>query len=460
MKRTFLFALALLLLSPAGAQSVAPFRQGDRVAFVGNSITHGGRYHAYLWLYYMTHFPNRRITLYNCGVGGDVAGGMLQRLETDVFAKDPTVIFLSFGMNDTGYSEFLQPNAGELADKSVERSYKDYQLIEKKLAAYSTAKKVLVSSSPYDETAQMEPQVYPGKSKAMLRIADFQQASALKNQWGFIDLTRPITALNQQGQQQDPSFTLVGRDRIHPDVDGYLAMTYFILKAQGLAGDPVARVGIDAAAKKTTLSANCTITNLAVTPAAIRFRYQAQALPFPLDTALSSWNNRRATDALKWIPFMEACNKEEFSVHGLKAGSYLLRMNGDSIGVWTHRQLEKGINLAGQTNTPQYRQAEALRILNEDRWALEVKLRGYYWIQYMYFRDKGMLFHDDPAAVADITREAKQNIYVAAHVEAYLKGHHKAVREGWMAEMNALTDKIYANNKPQPIQVELIPYTP
>jgi len=460
MKKTFLFVLALLPLSPTGAQPVAPFRHGDRVAFVGNSITHGGRYHAYLWLYYMTHFPNRRITLYNCGVGGDVAGSMLQRLDTDVFSKDPTVIFLSFGMNDTGYSEFLQPNAGELADKSVERSFKDYQRIEKKLAAYPKAKKVLISSSPYDETAQMEPQVYPGKSAAMLRIADFQQASALKNQWGFIDLTRPITTLNQKGQQQDPSFTLVGKDRIHPDVDGYLAMTYFILKAQGLAGAPIARVGINAAAKKAVLSANCTISQLAITSAAIRFSYLAQALPFPLDTALSSWNNRRATDALKWIPFMEACNKEEFSVSGLKAGRYLLRMNGDSIGVWSSRELEQGINLAGQTNTPQYRQAEALRILNEDRWTLEVKLRGYYWIQYMYFRNKGMLFQDDLAAVTDIIREAQQNIYVAPHLEAYLKGHHKAVREGWIAEMNALTDKIYASNKPQPIRVELIPYTP
>ncbi|SDC50156.1 SGNH/GDSL hydrolase family protein [Niabella drilacis] len=460
MKRTILLGVTLLLLYPVRAQSVQPFRHGDRVALVGNSITHGGRYHAYLWLYYMTHFPNRRITLYNCGIGGDMAGGMLQRLTTDVFSKDPTIIFLTFGMNDSGYAEFLQSNSNELADKNVARSHKDYQLIEEELTRYRKAKKVIISSSPYDETAKISAPVYPGKNNTILRIADFQRASALTNQWGFIDLTRPITALNLKGQQQDSTFTLTGKDRIHPDVDGYLAMTYFILKAQGLAGDPVARVGIDVQGAKVFQSANCTVSKLSVSPSHIRFHYLANALPFPIDTAFSSWNSRRASDALKWIPFMEEFNNERFIISGLKKGDYLLRINGDSIGVWSHQQLAQGINLALQTNTPQYRQAEALRILNEDRWMLEMKLRGYYWIQYMYFRDKGMLFNDDPAAVADVTREATHNIYVAAHLENYLKGHHKAVRDGWIAEMQALTNKIYANNKPRQQEIEIVPLTP
>ena len=85
------------------AQGIAPFRKGDRVAFVGNSITDGGHYHSYIWLYYMTHFPRMRLWMANCGVGGDTAKEILARFDDDVLAKEPTVLTFTFGMNDTGY---------------------------------------------------------------------------------------------------------------------------------------------------------------------------------------------------------------------------------------------------------------------------------------------------------------------------------------------------------------------
>ena len=49
MKRYVLF-VCLLLSGLAGvyAQSIAPFQKGDRIAFVGNSITCGGHYHSYI----------------------------------------------------------------------------------------------------------------------------------------------------------------------------------------------------------------------------------------------------------------------------------------------------------------------------------------------------------------------------------------------------------------------------
>ena len=59
MKRIFLSALMVSIIgfATAAAQTITPFQKGDRVAIVGNSITDGGHYHSYIWLYYMTHFP-------------------------------------------------------------------------------------------------------------------------------------------------------------------------------------------------------------------------------------------------------------------------------------------------------------------------------------------------------------------------------------------------------------------
>ena len=51
MKRILLsLAAALCMSASAAAQTVAPFKDGDRAVFLGNSITDGGHYHSYIWL--------------------------------------------------------------------------------------------------------------------------------------------------------------------------------------------------------------------------------------------------------------------------------------------------------------------------------------------------------------------------------------------------------------------------
>src|ERR1700712_5103141 len=101
-------SLSLGIGSAAKAQTLAPFHAGDRVSFVGNSITDGGHYHSYIWLYYMTHFPNARIACFNVGIGGDAINQIYDRFDADVFAKNPTVLTLTWGMNDTGYFDWFR----------------------------------------------------------------------------------------------------------------------------------------------------------------------------------------------------------------------------------------------------------------------------------------------------------------------------------------------------------------
>src|ERR1700744_5707629 len=104
-------ALSLGSLTAANAQSVPAFKAGDRVAFMGNSITDGGHYHSYIWLYYMTHYPNMRLTMFNVGIGGDNVKQMSDRFEYEVLPKKPTVMTLTWGMNDTGYFDWFKPDA-------------------------------------------------------------------------------------------------------------------------------------------------------------------------------------------------------------------------------------------------------------------------------------------------------------------------------------------------------------
>ena len=73
----------------AYACNVAPFSNGERVAFLGDSITHGGLYHANLQLFWDLRFPGSGTCMANCGISGDTAGGGAARYEHDVLPRQP-----------------------------------------------------------------------------------------------------------------------------------------------------------------------------------------------------------------------------------------------------------------------------------------------------------------------------------------------------------------------------------
>lgn len=462
-KTAQLFILLLFLIRVGNAQGVAPFHKGDRVVFVGNSITDGGHYHSYIWLYYMTHFPNSRIDVFNAGIGGDIAGQIFDRLDTDVFSRKPTVITLTFGMNDTGYSEFLKPNSDQTAKQKIEVSYNSFLQIENKLKEYPNVRKIMIASTPYDETSKIKYISFPKKNEAMLEIAKFQQKEALKNNWGYIDLNHPMVAINLREQKKDSLFTLCGTDRVHPSIDGHLVIAFLFLKEQGLANKKVAAIEINTTQNKLLVSENCRISKLVTTLNSVTFNYLAYSLPYPLDTTTLNGNYgpnaKRQTDALKVIPFIDEFNQEILKVKGLeKEGSYSIKIDNKLIGTWTGETLASGINLALISSTPQYQQALAIMHLNEERWAIERRLREYAWIHYSILTKKGLLFNDNESTYDSLKLYAKNDFFIRATLGTYQKARFASVREAWKMEMNTLVNQIYKINKPveHSIKIELM----
>ncbi|MGN6416280.1 MAG: SGNH/GDSL hydrolase family protein [Pseudobacter sp.] len=449
LKKTFV-ALATLGTLSAHAQ-VAPFKKGDRVVFVGNSITDGGHYHSYIWLYYMTRFPNQRIDVLNAGIGGDVAANILGRFDGDVVTKKPTVIALTFGMNDTRYFEYLKPDAEEMAAKAVQTSFENYQQIEKKLKALPAVRKILMSSSPYDETTKGKGNYYPGKSKAMLRVAEFQEAAAKKNNWEFLDFNRPMTAINETFQKKDTAFTICGGDRVHPGQDGHMVMAYIFLKNQGFANKEVADVVVDAQLKKLQRAGNSTVTKLVVNDTAIQFDYLAKALPYPLDTVPRGWGaTTRQSDVVNLVPFTKEFNREMFTVKGLKEDrQYLLLIDKDTVGTFTGAQWAAGVNLAEISRTPQYQQATAVMLLNEERWELERRFRQHAWVEFNILKEHGRLYKDDVASMELLQELGKENGWIRGNLDSYSRSRVPAIREAWQRQLDVLTGTIYQINQPK-----------
>jgi lysophospholipase L1-like esterase len=456
--------LLLLLLLTCGcvgltvAQNVSPFKTGDRVVFVGNSITDGGHYHSYIWLYYLTRFPERRIEVYNAGIGGDVSQQMYERLQKEVLDRKPTVVTLTFGMNDTGYQQLSGHNADSVYAAKVSESLKGFNHIERIFLQHPEFKKIMIASSPYDELSKIKTKPLLNKNAAMLKIADAELAVAHKNKWSFVDFNRPMTAINQHQQTADSMFTMQGTDRIHPTNDGHMVMAYLFLKAQGMAGKKVAEFALNVNGNTKPVIENCKLSELNISPQHITFTYLARSLPYPVDTFARGGNSngKSQAEALKLVPFTAEFNQEVFRVKGFdKARIYELRIDDKLVGAWTGEKFEKGINLAELTNTPQYEQATAAMQINEERWEVERRLREYYWLHYSILKPKGLLFNDQLPVIDSLQKYAKKDFFVAVTLPTYRKARYAVVREAWQKEIAMLTEQMYAISQPVPHHFEV-----
>lgn len=460
MKKIRLLLIAALTIGAgAKAQNVEPFKAGDRVVFLGNSITDGGHYHSNIWLYYMTHFPKMRITCVNAGVGGDRVNQMNDRFEDDVLTKHPTVLTVTWGMNDTGYMDWWKrkPQADSLWQVNFEFSRGHYAKLEQKLKQLHGVKVIYIGGSPYDEfTTSNSQNLYPGKSAAFQQVIDFQEAAAKRNNFGFVNFNGPMSAINKSMQVKDPGFSLTPNDRVHPDNDGHLVMAYLFLKTQGLTNKPVADVAINATDDKVSRSENALVSKLSATAQNVSYDYLAKSLPFPLDTIARTWgSHKKQSDATKEVPFMQELDMEKVTVNGLSDGNYQLSIDGQSIAKYTAQQLATGINLAEQTNTPQYQQAIQLMHLNEERWEIERRFRNYAYVEFNLLKAKGLLFADNKAAMDTLEKAAQKDIFMRGNKENYAKAQFKSVRDAWQKEMDMLVDEIYTLNKPQKHHIQL-----
>lgn len=456
MKKIILCALlSIFCFKAANAQQLEPFKDGDRVVFLGNSITHAGFYESYVWLYYMTHFPERKVQILNGGSGGDVVGQMYARFEDDILKMNPNIVVLTFGMNDSGYAEFWQDDAEKTAKQRIAKSAHDFKLMQEKLMSYPDIKPAIMSTSPFDETVKIDANNFIGKSKTIEEIVAFQEKGAAKNNWPYIDLYHPMLEITQREQQSDSAYTITGPDRIHPGKPGHLVMASIILKSQGLAGKPVADIAINADAASIDKAENAKVYLLNAKKDQVSFQYEAQSLPYPIDSTSGAWGNpQQLGDALKVYPFVKEFNQEILKVDNLNAGNYKLLIDGNEIAQFTAADFTKGINMANYGNTPQYKQAKNVMFLNEQRAEIEGKLREYEWVQSNFFRDKGMLYEDSQQAFD--AASSTDNIFVTSKMGIYRTARFPEIRKMWEDNLKILVDKIYEINKPKTHRIEII----
>lgn len=110
--KSFVFSLLLVLtamnVSAYAAEQAAPLKEGDRVVFLGDSITQqGAGPKGYVTLFgqmVKEQMADKNITVIGAGISGHKVPDLQKRLDKDVLDKDPTVVVIYIGINDVWHS--------------------------------------------------------------------------------------------------------------------------------------------------------------------------------------------------------------------------------------------------------------------------------------------------------------------------------------------------------------------
>lgn len=116
----FVLAAALGIPAPAPADDVPPLKKGERIVFLGDSITAGGvapkGYVTLVKNALAERHKDLAIEVVGAGVSGNKVPDLQRRLEKDVLAKKPTLVVIYIGINDVWHGE-TDPAKGTPKDK-------------------------------------------------------------------------------------------------------------------------------------------------------------------------------------------------------------------------------------------------------------------------------------------------------------------------------------------------------
>ncbi|HCE43212.1 MAG TPA: hypothetical protein DET40_06670 [Lentisphaeria bacterium] len=446
-----MFAASILFAEEA---AVPQFQNGDRVCFIGDSITHGGQYHVQILLYYLTRFPDRKFEAYNCGVSGDYAGGVLKRYDWDIKPHNPTVSTIMLGMNDVGRDNYGKDKTGPDFDNKHKWALEGYMKNMTKLSEMLAADKskiIYLTPSIYDQTGNMSSHNYFGVNDALGTCAQEGRRLSEKFNGGLVDFHGLMSRINEEQQKKNSSFTIVGGDRVHPGMEGHFVMAYAFLKAQKCPSI-VSDMSVDAAKSAVVKQDNCQITELKAENGTVSFTCKENALPFPISDVMV-----KKLEPL--VPFTNDLNREMLSVSGLAAGDYKILIDGQEVQEATAEDLAKGINIANNSKTPQYKQAWAVSDPVWKKYNLESsKLRSIVCIRNGILANAkvkpGDVEAEKKVLEAELDKCKKSNNkYVAGLIETYMKCAPD--QKKFEDEAAAFWESAYSKNQTKPHKFEI-----
>ena len=432
----------LLLFVAAVGQAQEPkaplakidLQDGDTLVFLGDSITHQCLYTQYVEDFFYTRYPQAKIRFHNSGVGGDRAADALARFDDDVAAFKPKYVTILLGMNDGSYTRFEQP--------IFDTYERDMTTLLDRINEIG-AQAVPMTPTMFDSRAAL------AKSGAQneLRNRYYNGVLAFYGAWlreqtldrglGYVDMYSPLNNITIEQRKTDPKFTLIA-DAVHPGADGQVVMAFALLNDMHL-NRQVSSIDAQRRGDKWVVKgARGTVSDISQ-EGDLAFTFAAESLPWVLPP--------EAALGYKLTKAGHKLSNERLRISGLAPGKYELKIDGQSAGVFTDRQLEFKIELQENSATPQHQQALQVALLNKERNDTAMRPLRNLW------RDLKIGNRAVQQLSADPDNEQLQKR--VAKFEKWKEGFKQKVAEA-QALVEQFDERIYQANQPQPRRYELV----
>lgn len=362
MKRVFIY---LFLIGFCGITRIFAgeflIKDGDRVMFLGDSITEQRLYTTYIEAYALTRYPHWKLAFRNVGWGGDTSW-LRQRAHPDeatLFAADeakqqkmvedsvgrglardvlpfkPTLVTVKFGMNDHSYQPFRE---------DIFRAYVRSQERIASVLKEHGARVAFLTPQPIEEKrADPDKDV---KNQSLRKFSDGLKEVSARTGATYVDQFDPYMTMLLRERAGNPASLVGGGDAVHPGPIGHTVMAWAVLK--GLGAIPLVSKATIKVGDKRPSAVHCRIENLNMGENTIAFDRLDEALPMPIDP--------KAESAVKLAPILEDLNVYELQISGLSEGNYEVSIDGEPAAKCGADELAKGLNLATQ-NSPVTKQA-------------------------------------------------------------------------------------------------------
>lgn len=327
-RRCLLLACALLAVwpwSPGAARAADkadqsatafPFRDGDRVAWVGSSSTHIGVWPRTMEFLLRTRQPDLVLTFRAFSTGGGTFATGVEHLDAWLADFKPTLVFLNYGANDAEAGEQGLPRFKENMEKCVTK------------AETAGARVVLVTPQAADVRKA-------GEAPAARRrlYAETMLTFGRDKGWAVVDTYHPLEAMQREGEKADKVYTIL-KDKIHLTDPAYVAWGLYLYVR---LSPPVAESGAALTADgKVTKTTRCTVEDVKAEAGSLSFTRQDEILP--LLPPASVLPPRGLVPLEMFSPYL-------MTVTGLPEGSYEILFENKLVGEADAGRLAAGVNL-------------------------------------------------------------------------------------------------------------------
>lgn len=212
-----------------------PFKTGERICFIGDSITELTYWISCIVDYYAYHTHNK-IEVYPCGISGGACISANLYFDEQIKIWNPTTAVIMFGMNDIGRNDY-GVEATEKIRASREESLKRYQdtleELSQRLKDIHVNRIIYLAPTPYDEEQVCDTENLVGCQQALRTCAQIMQTTAEKFHGEFFDLGGKVYHIVHEAYRMNLPHVLISKDRVHPTAFGFSVMARIFLAGQG-----------------------------------------------------------------------------------------------------------------------------------------------------------------------------------------------------------------------------------